>query len=326
MLAMISLALAPLRGITDAIFRTTLATFFPGFDDAITPFLTTFQGNKVKSAKLADVLPQNNSILPITPQIISKDAEQFIVLATMLHDLGHDTVNLNLGCPYPMVANKGRGSGFLEHPNKLGRFLSQITKSPTQISVKVRLGRRNPDELLTLMPIFNELPLAEIIIHPRLGVQMYKGSVDLEYFSRCLAISQHPVVYNGDITNLPSFHLLQQRFPTINRWMIGRGAVANPFLAGMIKGQPLPAHPLKHLEQFHAELFNLYQRRLAGPGHLLGRMKGLWFYLSQPLADGDLLLKKIQKVKTIQQYRRLVAIFFKSTQPNFPSTPLDQTK
>ncbi|MEN8139851.1 MAG: tRNA-dihydrouridine synthase family protein [Thermodesulfobacteriota bacterium] len=304
-----SLCLAPLRGLTDATFRTTFADNFPGFSDSIAPFLTTFQGTKVKAAKLADLLPENNPSLPVIPQIIGKDSKQFIVLATMLRDLGYETVNLNLGCPYPMVANKGRGSGFLPFPDKLERFLDEIMAAPTRLSIKTRLGRRDAAEIIQLMPIFNRFPLSELIIHPRLGVQMYKGQVDLESFGQCLALSKNPVVYNGDIINLDSFSRLQQRFPEVNRWMIGRGALANPFLPGQIcqETPPLPPEPFVQLSLFHDQLFDLYGQRMQGPGHLLGRMKGLWFYLSQPLAGGAKILKKIQKCKKIAEYQRLMA-------------------
>ena len=308
-----SLCLAPLRGLTDTTYRTTFANHFPGFDDTIAPFLTTFQGTRVKAAKLADVLPENNSTLPVTPQIISKDADQFIVLATMLHDLGYETVNLNLGCPYPMVANKGRGSGFLPFPDKLEKFLEKIMTSPTKLSIKTRLGRRDPAELNTLMPIFNRFPLTELIIHPRLGVQMYKGQVDLYSFARCLETSSNPVVYNGDITELSSYTSLSERFPTITRWMIGRGALANPFLPGQIKGEILPEDPVAVLHDFHAELLSLYGEKMAGGGHLLGRMKGIWFYLCQHFAAEEKILKKIQKTKNIAAYEQVVHHFFASS-------------
>ncbi len=304
------LSLAPLRGLTDAIYRNTFARHFPGFDLTIAPFLTTFKGTKVKSAKLDDLLPENNRDLPVIPQILSKDAEQFKVLATMLFDLGYETVNWNLGCPYPMVANKGRGSGLLPEPDKIASFLDTIAAMPGRISIKTRIGRRNCAEIKELLPIFNSYPLEELIIHPRLGLQLYKGEVDLETFAYCLENSTNPVTYNGDLRSLADFQHLSARFPTVDRWMIGRGALSDPFLPGCIKGLSLPPQPVIRLKAFHDELFDQYAERLSGGGHLLGRMKAVWFYLAGSFKDNKKILKKIQKTKKIEAYSALTTHFF----------------
>ncbi len=307
---MTTLSLAPLRGLTDAIYRNTFARHFPGFDLTIAPFLTTFKGSKVKSAKLDDLLPANNKDLPVIPQILSKDADQFKILATMLFDLGYETVNWNLGCPYPMVANKGRGSGLLTEPNKIASFLETIADMPCALSIKTRIGRHNSAEIKELIPIFNAFPLQELIVHPRLGVQLYKGEVDLESFSFCLANSTNPVTYNGDICRPADFQRLSRRFPEVDRWMIGRGALSNPFLPSQIKGIPLPQQPLSSIKLFHDELFTLYSQRLRGGGHLLGRMKAVWFYLAAGFKNSRKILKKIQKTRKIEAYTALITHFF----------------
>ncbi|MBU0682177.1 MAG: tRNA-dihydrouridine synthase family protein [Proteobacteria bacterium] len=318
------LSLAPLRGLTDAIYRNTFARHFPGFDLTVAPFLTTFKGNKVKSAKLDDLLPENNRDLPVVPQILSKDAEQFKVLASMLFDLGYETVNWNLGCPYPMVANKGRGSGLLPDPTKIAAFLETIADMPCRLSIKTRIGRRCSAEIKELMPIFNAFPLEELIIHPRLGVQLYKGEVDLDTFALCLENSANPVTYNGDICTLADFTRLSTRFPEVQRWMIGRGALCDPFLPSLIKDIELPQQPLATIKAFHDELYRLYGQRLSGGSHLLGRMKAVWFYLAGSFTNSKKLLKKIQKINKIESYPALITHFFaEEAQWHHPS-PLNE--
>lgn len=309
------LSLAPLRGLTDALYRNTFARHFPGFDLTVAPFLTTFKGSKVKSARLDDLLPENNPDLPVVPQILSKDAHQFKTLATMLFDLGYQTVNWNLGCPYPMVANKGRGSGLLPDKNAIASFLEQVADMPCKLSIKTRIGRRSSNEIKELMPIFNAFPLEELIIHPRLGIQLYKGEVDLDTFALCLAASTNPVTYNGDLCTLADFKRLSSRFPEVERWMIGRGALSNPFLPGLIKGMDLPPRPQARLQAFHDELFSLYGERLCGGSHLLGRMKAIWFYLAGSFPHSKKLLKKIQKTNTIESYSALITHFFATEAP-----------
>ena len=311
---MTTLTLAPLRGLTDAIYRNTSARHFEGFDHSIAPFLATFQGTKVKSAKLQELLPENNQDMPVIPQILGKHADQFIVLADMLFNLGYNTINWNLGCPYPMVANKKRGSGLLPFPNKIDDFLTQIQQMKGTLSIKTRIGRHTPDEIRILIDIFNRYPLTELIIHPRLGVQMYKGHPDLDTFSYCLEHSTHPVTYNGDITTLADYNRLTQRFPAVNSWMIGRGALANPFLSEQIKGIQNTKNQILRLHEFHDDLFSQYQKHLHGSGHLLGRMKGVWRYLTDRFINHKKPLKKIQKTCTIASYQKSIAALFQEEQ------------
>ncbi len=308
------LSLAPIRGITDATYRDIFARYFPGFDLALAPFLTTYQGNRIKPERLKELLPENNRSLPVIPQILAKDPDHFIAIGRILHDMGHETLNWNLGCPYPMVANKMRGSGLLPHPEKIEAFLKKVHILPAAISVKIRLGRKDSTEIFKLLPVFNQFPLKEVIIHPRTGIQMYGGAVDLDTFAQCLELCKLPVVFNGDITSPASFNTLNKRFPAVSGWMIGRGALANPFLAGQIKGTPLPDNPAKILKAFHDELFEKYQELLSGPSHILDRMKGIWFYLTNSFANNKKILKKIQKTKSLQRYREITdEIFNEST-------------
>ena len=304
--------LAPLRGFTDCIFRNVFTRHFGGLDSAVTPFIPSVDTSRIKPSHLNDVLPQNNLQLPIVPQIIGNKAENFICLATRLYELGHETVNWNLGCPFPMVAKKQRGSGLLPYPEKIDAFLEKTVASiPNRLSIKTRLGRKKADEILKLIPIFNRYPLREIIIHPRTGKQMYTGAPDLETFQKCSALSQHRVVYNGDITGLAVFKALGTRFPDIRHWMIGRAAVANPFLPAIIKaGQDDFTNKIKVFKKFYDDLFDQYRQVFSGPGHLLDRMKGFWTYFSQSFENGGHIRQKIHRTHELQRYLKIVELFF----------------
>ncbi len=310
--ANITLYLAPLRGFTDCTFRNAFCRHFDGLDLAVTPFIPTVDANRFKRSHLNDVLPPNNPQLPIVPQIIGNRAENFISLASRLYELGHETVNWNLGCPFPMVAKKQRGSGLLPYPEKIEAFLEKTMAAiPNRLSIKTRLGRKKADEILKLMPIFNRYPLREIIIHPRTGKQMYTGAPDLETFQKCLALSQHPVVYNGDITSPAVFKALGTRFPDVRRWMIGRAAVANPFLPAILKaGRDDFTNKVEVFKRFYDDLFDQYRQVFSGPGHLLDRMKGFWTYFSQSFENGRSIRKKIQRTYKLQRYQEIVQRFF----------------
>ncbi len=298
------LILAPIRGITDSVYRNAFCRYFSGFDRAVAPFVTTMQGKRRK--QLDDLAPEKNLNLPVVPQIISKNPAHFRELAATLAALGYREVNWNLGCPYPMVANKGRGSGLLPYPEKIKEFLEEIRGIELKLSIKTRLGYFQAGEITKLFDIFNDYPLTELIIHPRTGKQMYKGEVDLEMFAHCLEASRHPVIYNGDIVNREDFVRLESRFKGVAGWMIGRGALADPLLPARIKNLARPDNPLEKLRPFHDDVFTAYQGLLFGPSHILGRMKGLWFYLSNSFANSRKLLKKIQKCRGLEQYNRVI--------------------
>ena len=306
--------LAPLRGLTDAVFRSTYAASFGGVEGAVAPFLTTTRGGNVNSKHLKDVLPQNNRFVNLVPQILSKSAPHFQPLATALYDLGYSTINWNLGCPYPMVAKKQRGSGLLPYPDKIAAFLDAVLpKIPNRLSIKLRLGYHAADEIFALLPLFDHYPLEELIIHPRTGKQMYTGQPDEASFGECLHRTNHQVAYNGDICTVEDLKRLQRLFPEVKKWMIGRGILRDPFLPERVAGRHQePLEGLARLQQFHTDLVAHYSQVLHGPGHLLGRMKGFWSYYSMSFSQGKKYLKKIQRSAAIGKYQRYVDELFES--------------
>lgn len=305
--------LAPLKGYTDHIFRNVHAARFNSLDIAVAPFITTHNG-KIKTSHILGLLPEKNTGMPVIPQILGKSPEDFISLASRLHDLGYSTLNWNLGCPFPQVARKLRGSGLLPHPDIIDAFLDRVTNAiPNRLSVKTRLGRYRYDEIFKLIQVFNRYPLAEIIVHPRTGVQMYNGRPDLETFETLLDMTSHRIVYNGDILSPKDLEALKTRFPTVNGWMVGRAVLANPFLPGLLKDPSSgPAEPVETFRRFHDELYQCYRCSLSGPSHLLDRMKGLWKYFHVPFADGESIRKKIHKTQKIEVYESSVKRFFET--------------
>jgi tRNA-dihydrouridine synthase len=184
---------------------------------------------------------------------------------------------------------------------------------PGRLSIKMRLGRSKPDEILRLLPVLNRYPLKEITIHPRTARQMYAGLPDLDLFQVCLQQSRHRVVYNGDITDLQGFQALAARFPTVDSWMIGRGALSNPFLPSIIKnGRDGVAGKVEKFKAFYDDLFARYQERLCGPGHLLDRMKGFWTYFAGAFTNGREMEKQIHHTFNLPRYFDVVGRFFRA--------------
>lgn len=305
------LLLAPLRGFTDAVFRNAFQKHFGGVDEAVAPFITSLKGKRVKPSHLRDLLPENNSAMPVVPQILSNASDEFINLAESVFDLGYEEINWNLGCPYPMVAKKMRGSGLLPYPEAIDRLLDEILGSISgRLSIKTRLGRFSPAEMTPLIPVFNRYPLVRVIVHPRVGEQMYEGRVDLDAFENCQAQLVHPIVYNGDITDVQRFNELKKRFTKVSGWMLGRGVIADPFLPETIKEAPKSGlHNALRFKAFHQDLVEGYCQLFCGPGHVLDRMKGFWRYFAEGFAYDSRILKRVRKATTLSHYEKIVADF-----------------
>ena len=312
------LYLAPIRGLTDALFRETFHQHFQGFDAAIAPFINPQKKSLYDDRSLRDVLPELNTSLPVIPQLLHTDPEDFLTLLDRLAELGYRQANWNLGCPVPMVAKKKRGSGLLPYPEEILELLDRVLPHPRlELSIKTRLGYREAAELAALLPELDRFPLTEIIIHPRLGSQLYRGVADHAAFAACRPLSRHRLSYNGDLVDTAGFAQLADRLPWVHRWMIGRGALANPFLAEEIKNLPQqsPAERRQRLQRFHDDLIGRYQKRLSGPGHLLGRTKQLWIYLIGSFPGEERYLKKILKCRRLDDYQQTVAGLFATAIP-----------
>jgi len=307
--------LAPILGHTDYVFRNALSRYFKGIDFCVTPFLTTVKGSYVKNSHLSDILPKYNKVTTIIPQILGKDPQEFLILANQVFEMGYKTVNWNLGCPYPMVVNKKRGAGLLLYPEMIKSLLDSVLPNlQGTLSIKMRIGKNEPDEIYPILDMLNDYPIENIIIHPRTAKQMYSGTPDLFVFGKCLDFSKHTIIYNGDIIDLKTFSSIKSQFPSIHSFMIGRGLAMNPALSEMIKSnvKNKPDDFYKRLYRFHEEILRICRENFNGHIALLGRMKQLWWYLSSSFQNSEDILKRIQRSKTLESYRGIVEEIFEN--------------
>ena len=270
--------LAPLRGVTIRCFRETFAEEIrtAGFTEAITPFITANAGydpmkdrelQKCSNVRMLEC--SNADRIKITPQFIGKDP---VALRTCLEKVkasGYDTADLNCGCPFPMVRNKGRGSGILRTPDVLRRMLEVGCEvmGAGKFSIKARLGIDRSDELLKLMPMINEFPLRFLTVHARTARQMYAGVCDAGGLEEVRKVAKVPIVVNGDIPFPPTEHLAtpQLRNLATSRIMIGRS-----FICHLGTREDSGELLLRYIAASQAEL--------CGDRPVLGRMKELIAY------------------------------------------------
>ena len=300
---------SPLQGFTDFRFRNAQNKYFGGIDTFYAPYIRLNGKLKIKSSNERDLLPNNNATLEVIPQVITNDADEFLFVTKYIQKLGYKELNWNLGCPYPMVTNRGMGSGLICDPNKIDDILQRVhNETDVLVSMKMRMGYENSEEILHTFPVLDKYPLKNVAIHARIGKQLYKGEVDLEAFQKCIDLAKHKLYYNGDITTVEQFKKMKDRFPSIDHFMIGRGLIADPFLPSMIKNDATeyPPNRWELFEAFHDEIYQQYDAALSGPTPIKMKMLGFWNYFSQSFSNPHKTYKKIKKASNPFKYKQAV--------------------
>lgn len=300
---------APLEGITGYVFRRAFFKYFDSVDKYFIPFIKPNQRGHLSSRERQDILPENNEGMYAVPQILTNSAEDFIRTAKKLQKYGYQEINLNLGCPSRTVVTKGRGSGFLAFPEDLDRFLDTVfAQADVEISVKTRVGKDSPEEFARLLEIYNQYPIKELIIHPRIQQDVYKNHPNWEVFKEACKESRNPVCYNGDIFSMEDYQRFVDAFPEVDTVMLGRGLLMDPGLSGEIqKGIRMDKQTLR---RFHDRLYEGYQEVLSGSRPILFKMKELWGFLAPAFTNYEKYAKKIKKSEKLNVYENVVDALF----------------
>lgn len=293
---------APLQGYTDDVYRRLHHEIFGGVTKYYTPFLR-IEGNGVRSKDVRDIDPAHNVGVPVVPQIIVKSMKEFDFLLQVVEQNGYHEVDINMGCPFPMQAKHGRGSGLLAHTDiieKMGEVISK--RDDMAFSVKMRLGWEDPEEWRAVLDILNQMPLKQITLHPRLGKQQYKGVADVEAFATFAENCKHPLLYNGDLRTVEDIKRIEERFPSLVGIMIGRGLLARPSLAmEYANGMEMPWIERRRLVLFmHEKLREHYENLVNSEAQLHNKLRLFWEYMDTELEKKA--YKKIMKSGNLKNY------------------------
>lgn len=301
--------LAPMEGITGYLYRNAHHTYFGNVDKYFTPFIVPNQNRSLSAREFHDVCPEYNQGMTVIPQILTNKAEDFLWAAGQLKQFGYDEVNFNLGCPSKTVVSKKKGSGFLAHQVELNRFLDEVfSKADLKISIKTRLGKDSPEEFYELIQIFNQYPIEELIIHPRIQTDYYKNKPNLEVFRDALHSTKIPVCYNGNLFTASAYDAFTTEFPEVETIMLGRGMIANPALADEIQNHVFLDK--QQLRLFHDTVCQGYQERMSGDRNVLFKMKELWSYMICVFSNYEKYGKRIRKTERLNDYEAIVSALF----------------
>lgn len=148
---------APLQGYTEVFYRNAHAACFGGIDTYYTPFVRLEKGG-FRHRDVRGIDPGNNQVAHLIPQLIAPSFEKAEKILSLFIEKGYKEVDINMGCPFPMLAKRHNGSGILPYPEEVQALLSLITEYPQiSFSIKMRLGWEDPEECLKLAPIINSV-------------------------------------------------------------------------------------------------------------------------------------------------------------------------
>lgn len=306
------ISLAPLQGYTDWVFRQAYKKHIGGIDQFYTPFLVMQNSGVLKSSHKREVEPFLERKDDLIPQFLGGSVEEFQFFENYFSDLGYKKMNWNLGCPFPMVTRKTKGSGLLPHADKIKSILRDGYTGKIDLSIKMRLGLEDKQEIFPVLEILKDMNLTDIIIHPRLGNQMYKGNADRDFFKEVQDRFDFSIAYNGDIETQEDFLSLKADIPNLKDVMIGRGILRDYWLPHKIKGLDIPSAEEKKqiLRKMYAEIFDTYSSFLSGDTQLLQKVKPFWEYFSSHFDNERKVFKGIKKSGGFKKYEQAVAFAF----------------
>ena len=311
-----TLSLAPFQGITDVVYRNVFRKHFCGIDKYYTPFFTGIQKDNSKSLRGEEINPEFNDVKTVVPQILSNTAEEIVRFANQCKSMGYPEFNLNMGCPFPRVANKTRGCGLMADPNRTIQILKEVFDGIEGIkfSIKCRLGYYNDEEINAFIETFNSLPFSKIIVHPRIGKQMYTGEASIEKFVQLIPLINKPLVYNGDIFTTDRYNTVLSSLSSLSSLpcaiMLGRGLLTNPFLAEEIKHLDNQQDKKQRLHSFVVDLYINRLHHAGGSPKIIGSMKELWKYMMNIFDDPQNVWRKVKKVNHLDEYEDAVEKIF----------------
>ena len=166
-----SIHFSPLQGYTDRIYRNAFAHYFGGVEVYYTPFIRVEKG-ALRKRDLRDIEPETNTVADLIPQILPGSADEFRLLTDAVGEKGYRQIDINLGCPFPMIAGKHKGAGMLLYPAQVAEVLAPIAEYPEiQFSLKMRLGWENASECMVMVELLNTLRLSRNALHAQTGKQ-----------------------------------------------------------------------------------------------------------------------------------------------------------
>ena len=223
--------LAPMQEVTDLPFWRTLAQCGGGPDLYVTEYFRVHIHSTLEKHILASIL-KNPSGRPIIAQMIGQDVEEMRRTARQL--LVHPEVagvDINLGCPAPVVCSKNAGGGLLRNLEQVHRLLGGLREECGErlFTVKTRVGFASENEFCDLLEVFARHEIDMLSVHGRTVVERYQTPVHVDAIATAVERLPCPVVANGNIVDVATGVSFLEGSGAAGL-MVGRGAIRNPWI------------------------------------------------------------------------------------------------
>ena len=303
------LMLAPMQGLTNNALRSCyIDNYRP--DIVFTEFVQVQSRSRkrVVKADVADIASHGGGV-PLVVQLIGNSAAALADAAKELQDLGCEHLNLNLGCPYGRMTTGATGGELLREPDRLAELLIALRQVISgSFSVKCRAGYVDPLQLFELLPIYLDSGIDYLIVHPRTVVQKYTGHADHELTAEASSRCNIPIIANGDINDAAMGQRLLEN-SAIAGLMLGRGALADPWLFQRIRGTMASEVDEKQRRQevfeFVTDLLPRYADRFCGERQTLMKLKDVLNFITAECLQRD--IGKLKRTTTINQFNKLLS-------------------
>jgi len=316
------LALAPMQDVTDARFWALIQQR-GGADVYWTEYFRVHAVSRLEKWIVADI-ETNPTGRPIVAQMIGNDIPSLLRTARELEKLPVAAIDLNLGCPAPIVFKKCAGGGLLREPQRIDAILGALRDAiRIKFTVKTRLGFHAVGEFERLLPIFARHALDALTIHVRTVAQGYRLPVHYDFVRTAVAALRCPVIGNGHIYSARQAQTVLAETGA-HGLMIGRGVIRNPWLFNQIRqqlrGEPVVLPTGREVLAYIHELWES-QVRLDAPEKIqCERMKKFMNYLGEGVAED--FLYRIRRSQTRREFFDLCRNFLDHDQP-LPLAPAD---
>lgn len=304
------LMLAPMQGLTNRALRGLFAQWVSP-DTLFTEFMRVASGETSKRLSASDLreISATEAGVPLVVQLIGHGTEALVAAAQTAQTAGATHINLNLGCPFGRMATGLTGGGILQRPELLQELIPALRRVITgSFSVKLRAGYADPQQIFSLLPLFESSRVDFLVLHPRTVQQEYQGRADHSITARVVQACSLPVIANGDVrTAADGIRVLEQTKAA--GLMLGRGAVADPLLFQRIRSgtvvQPDYTERAAMLRHYLTELMLRYQQLFCGEQQILGKVKTVFATMDDP--DFAKQIKALKKATSTGKFLDLVA-------------------
>lgn len=310
-------ALAPMQAISSLEFWKVMHRY-GGPDLYYTEYFRVHSTSRLNKFILRSI-DDNPTKKPVIAQMIGNDIPALVRTAKELEQHPVAGIDLNLGCPAPIVYKKCAGGGLLRDPSRINRILGALRDAiEIPFTVKTRLGFEDTANYEELLNIFSQHKLDLLTIHGRTVKQMYKSAVDYQAIRQAAVLVPFPVLTNGNVYSANHAKEVLKSTQSAG-WMIGRGAIRNPWIFAQIRSiqtgetptLPVGREVLEYIETlFETLIFDPYDET----AHVM-RLKKFMNFIALGVEQDGVFLNAIRRTRTKKEFMSICRNHLDHTHP-----------